>query len=350
MRIEVDTHKLIFHPERVAEWKQNGDCFPIYVEVGPTNRCNHRCMFCALDYLEHGGSSISSPILTKNLENMAKSGVKSIMFAGEGEPFLHKDTPLFAKIAKEHGMDSSITSNGVLFTNKKAEQALPYLSWIRFSVDAGTPETYSILHGTKKEDFKRVIENIKYAISLRREQGYRAIIGIQALLTNKNLDEIELLAKKVKEMGADNLQIKPYSHHPQSKNDLRFDYSSAEKLRKNLKSLNDEKFQVIYRTQTIKRLSQKRDYKECHGLPFFALIDSKGDILPCNLFYNNPEFVYGNLNEKNFSDIWKSKRRKEVIEKIKRKGIAGCRVGCRLDPINRYLERIRNPHPHDNFI
>jgi radical SAM protein with 4Fe4S-binding SPASM domain len=350
MKIEADSHKLDKHPERVAEWRQKGDCFPIYVEIGPTNRCNHNCMFCALDYLEHGGADIDSEVLSKNLEDMAKHGVKSVMFAGEGEPFLHKNTHLFVRVAKKNGMDVSITSNGVPFTNKKAEQCMPYLSWIRFSVDAGTPETYAEIHGAKKEDFEKVLNNIKYAAYIKRKNNYPATIGVQALLTNKSLGELHLLGQIVKKIGVDNLQIKPYSHHPSSKNDLRFNYDEAEKLRKKLESLNDKSFQVIYRTQTIKRLSQERDYKECYGLPFFTLIDSKGDIIPCNLFYNNSKFTYGNLYKNNFSDIWEGKKRKEVIQKIKSKGIDDCRVGCRLDASNRYLERLKNPHPHDNFI
>jgi radical SAM protein with 4Fe4S-binding SPASM domain len=350
MKIEADSHKLDKHPERVAEWRQTGDCFPIYVEIGLTNRCNHNCMFCALDYLEHGGADIDSKILSKNLENMAKHGVKSVMFAGEGEPFLHKNIPFFVRTAKESGMDVSITSNGVPFTDKKAEQCMPYLSWIRFSVDAGTPETYAKIHGTKKGDFEKVLNNIKYAVNLKSKNNLNTTIGVQALLTNKSLDELSLLARTIKNIGVDNLQIKPYSHHPASKNDLRFDYNEAEKLRVELEGLNNQNFQVIYRTQTIKRLFQERDYKECYGLPFFTLIDSKGNVLPCNLFYNNQEFSYGNLYKNSFSEIWNGEKRKKVIQNIKSGGINDCRLGCRLDASNRYLERLKNPHPHDNFI
>ena len=42
---EVDNHKLMYHPERVTEWRERKDCYPIYVEIGPTNACNHRCIF-----------------------------------------------------------------------------------------------------------------------------------------------------------------------------------------------------------------------------------------------------------------------------------------------------------------
>ncbi|MDO8517080.1 MAG: radical SAM protein [Nanoarchaeota archaeon] len=347
---EVDNHKLMYHPERVAEWHKNEDCFPIYVEIGATNRCNHRCMFCALDWLEKGGVNIDTDVLSRNLEDMALHGVKSIMYAGEGEPLLHKDIGLFVKKTKELGIDVSMTSNGIPFIKEKAEELLPYFSWLRFSVDAGTAKTYSELHGTNEKDFERIMKNIGDATEIKRKNNYQATIGVQALLTNKSLNELVNLAKTIKELGADNIQIKPYSHHPASRNDLRFNYFDAENIRPELIALSDDKFQVIYRTQTINRLCGERDYKECHGLPFFTLIDAHANVLPCNLFYNNPEFTYGNLNEKKFSEIWKSEKRQEVINKITEKGIEDCRLGCRLDVINRYLGRLKDPHPHDNFI
>lgn len=361
MKIETDVPKLMYHPERVAQWKETGDCFPIYVEIGPTNRCNHRCLFCALDWLVHGGSDINAEVLNRNLVDMAQHGVKSVMFAGEGEPLLHRDITSFVKTARESGMDVSITSNGSLFDYEKAEQILPHLSWIRFSIDAGTPETYARIHGTRKEEYEKLLKNIASAVEIRNKKGYDVTIGTQALLTNLSLGELETLAVTLKEMGVDNLQIKPYSHHPLSKNDLSFDFKRAEEIRIKLEGLSGDKFQMIYRTEAIRNLCERGDYTLCHGLPFFALLDSKGDIIPCNLFYNNPEFTYGNINDNLFSQIWASQTRKDVLEKLKKRGVQDCRRGCRLDASNRYLDKVargsikleapKDPIPaHKNFI
>jgi radical SAM protein with 4Fe4S-binding SPASM domain len=281
---------------------------------------------------------------------MSKHGVLSVMFAGEGEPLLHKDIGLFVKTAKENKIDVAITTNGVLFDEKKANDILPYLSWLRFSLDAGTKETYSQLHGTKEKDFEKVLSNIEYSAKLKKEKRYPVTIGVQALVTNLNLNELVPLAKKLKYLGADNLQIKPYSHHPSSKNNLSFDYTKAEKIREELESISDKNFEIIYRSRTIERVCQDRDYNKCYGLPFFALIDSEGDVLPCNLLHGNREFIYGNLYDNLLSELWKGEQRKEVLKKIEEKGISSCRKACRLDPINKYLHRIKNPELHDNFI
>jgi radical SAM protein with 4Fe4S-binding SPASM domain len=263
---------------------------------------------------------------------------------------LHRDISRFVQTAKTKKMDVSITTNGVLLSPKRADEIIPHLSWIRFSIDAGTPETYAQIHRTRKEDFEKVMQNIAYAAEIKRKNNLGVTIGTQALLTSMSINELAILARRLKEIGADNLQIKPYSHHPSSKNDLSFDYQEAEKIRPELESLSDEKFEVIYRAKTIRRLTSRREYDSCHGLPFFALIDCKANVIPCNIFYGQKEFIYGNLKNNLFSEIWKSERRKQVIKRINEKGIGDCRLGCRLDSSNRYLHRIRHPHPHDNFL
>lgn len=347
----VDHHKLMFHPQRVAQWLEGGDCYPLYVEIGPTNRCNHRCIFCALDWMKHGGSDIDSNVLMAALEDMGRCGVKSLMFAGEGGPLLHPDLCRFVAHAKTNGMDVAVTTNGAILDEEKARTCLPYLSWIRISLDAGTPETYALIHGVKKEgEFQTVLENIRNAVKIREALGLKVTIGVQSIIIPQNIDEIIEIGKKVKEIGADNIQVKPYSHHPLSKNDFSVDHSQLEGVERELRTLNDRSFGVHFRKNTIERIVEGRNYRECYGLPFFALIDSRGDIIPCNLFYHAPEFTYGNLHEQGFSRIWEGEKRKEVLRKIREQGIETCRLGCRLDAVNRYLFDLKFPHSHVNFI
>ena len=346
----VDSHKLMFHPKRVAEWQEKSDCYPIYVEIGPTNICNHRCVFCALDFLGYGREIIDREVMLATLKDMAEHGVKSVMFAGEGEPLLHKNICEFVNKAKEHGMDISITTNGVHLTREKIESCLSSLSWIRFSVDSGSPENYSQIHGTKPDDFNKVVDNIKTAVEFKQENRLKTIIGVQFLMIPPSINEATKLAKILKEIGADNLQIKPYSHHPMSKNEFHMNPEEYNKLKSQLLEFDSDNFKILFREATIKRIESGINYPECYGLPFFTLIDAKGNVIPCNLFYGNEEFTYGNLYKNSFSEIWKSQRRKSILEKLRKRGVDECRHGCRLDVINRYLSRLRNPELHDNFV
>ena len=347
---QIDSHKLSYHPERVAEWDEKEDCYPIYVEIGPNVACNHKCIFCALDFMNHSGYFIDTEVMLKTLKEMAEKAVKSVMFAGEGEPLLHKDIGLFARTAKESGMDVSITTNGVLFTKEKREQCLPYLSWIRFSVDSGSPENYALVHGTNSSDFEKVIENIKESVKFVKENNLNTTIGVQFLVIPQNKGEAVKLAKILRDIGADNLQIKPYSRHPDSLNNLILNIDEYNKIEEELKGLDDDKFKIIFRKASAERIEEGNMYPQCYGLPFFALIDANGNIIPCNLFYGKEDFFYGNLYRNSFPEIWESEQRKRIIMKLKEIGVDNCRKGCRLDPINRYLHRLKNPEAHDNFI
>ena len=348
--LNVDNHKLMYHPKRVSEWQNNGDNFPIYVEIGPTNNCNHKCTFCALDYLENGSVYLDKNVMARNLEDMGQHGLKSIMFAGEGEPLLHKDIGYFTQKAKESGIDVSITSNGIPFGKHKREECLPNLSWIRFSIDSGSSENYAMVHGTNKDDFEKLMGNLEEAVKFRDKHNLGITIGTQFLMIPQNVGEAGKLAERLSGIGIDNLQIKPYSHHPHSLNNLVVDPSVYDSLEESLMRFNSSNFHVLFRGATKQRIETGRNYDVCNGLSFFSLIDATGNVTPCNMFYNNPEFTFGNINDNLFSDIWKSHKRKEVIQKINDQGISDCREGCRLDVINRYLGRLKNPESHDNFI
>ena len=54
----IESHKLAYHPQRVSaileagdDWEKSKKIYPIYMELSPIGACNHRCTFCAVDYL-----------------------------------------------------------------------------------------------------------------------------------------------------------------------------------------------------------------------------------------------------------------------------------------------------------
>ncbi len=345
----IDSHKLMYHPARVVDWNSRGDCYPVYVEIGLTNICNHECTFCGLDWAR-GKETLNTEILEKNLLDMASHGVKSVCFSGAGEPLLHPNFSYLVQKTKELGIDVSFSTNAVLFDEEKARKCLPHTSWIRFSVDAASPETHSRIHGTSKEHFQKILDNLSKAVQVKKENNYETTLGVQFLLLEENAHEVLDFAKLMKELGVDNVQIKPYSQNPNSINKFDIDYEKFQKFEGELKALETDSFKVFFRMKRMERIFGEHDYKICHGLSFFTIINAKGDIVPCHLYYNNPSFVLGNINNQIFSEIWDSEKRRQILEKIKQKGVEGCKKGCRLDLINSYLHRLKNPQFHDNFI
>ena len=49
--LRIDHHKLLFHVDRVSDWLKGERIYPIYMEISPAGSCNHRCIFCGLDFM-----------------------------------------------------------------------------------------------------------------------------------------------------------------------------------------------------------------------------------------------------------------------------------------------------------
>ncbi len=349
----IDAHKLMYHPRRVADWLDGKNVYPLYVEISPCSACNHRCIFCAFDYLGHKPKFFDPAVLRKFLKDIAAQGVKSILFSGEGETLLYKELPDMAAYAKERGLDVAVTTNGVLLSPDIARRMIPSLTWLRISLNAGSPKTYALVHGTKKEDFNKVIGNIKEAVKLKHRLKSSCTIGVQFLLLNENYKEVHRLAGILQDAGVDYLAVKPYSQHPRSINRLKngLDYRTLLFIEQKLKSYARPGFRIIFRKNTMAKIAAERGYRKCCGLPFAAHLTTDGDLYGCSAFLGDERFAYGNVNKQSFEQIWKGKKRASVMQMMEHDwDIANCREVCRLDEINRYLWQLKNPHPHVNFI
>ncbi|MFH1258616.1 MAG: radical SAM protein [Elusimicrobiota bacterium] len=358
----IDSHKIIFHPLRVAEWvkghghwNKSKSVYPIYAEISPVGVCNHRCIFCALDYIGYKNRSLDKNILKKRLTEMSQLGLKSVMFAGEGEPALWKPLPEVLDHCAKVGIDTALTTNMALFNGKNADNFLRNCSWIKTSINAGTKDTYALIHRTKPSDFDRVMDNFKICVELRRKRKYSCTLGAQMLLLPENVQEALLLAEKLKKIGIDYLVIKPYSQHLYSltRKYEKLDYRNYFHLEKELESLDDHNFNVIFRINTMnKLLEKKKSYQRCCSTPFFwTYIMSDGSVYGCSAFLGDKRFCYGNINELSFKQIWEGPKRKKNYHFVRDKlSVDECRKNCRMDEINRYLWKLKNPDEHVNFI
>jgi radical SAM protein with 4Fe4S-binding SPASM domain len=361
-KFSIDSHKLSMHPTRVSkwfesknDWEQLKQIYPIYVEISPYGGCNHRCTFCALDYMGYENIGLDYDILKNTLTNMAKKGVKSVMFAGEGEPLLFKNLDLIVEHCSKVGIDTSLTTNFVPLNKKNIERCIENCSWIKVSLNAGTASSYAKIHQTKELDFERVINNLEYALQYKKEKNLECTVGVQMLLLPENKDEAVILAQKCKDIGVDYLVIKPYSQHLFSETTKyeNIDYSQMMNIEKDLEIFNDDNFNVVFRANTMQKyVEKKQPYSKCYSTPFFwGYIAADGKVFGCSAYLGDENFCYGNIYENSFEEIWESDKRKASYNFVQNElDIKNCRVNCRMDEVNRYLWRLKNPNSHDNFI
>ncbi|MEG1292197.1 MAG: radical SAM protein [Lachnospiraceae bacterium] len=350
-KIRMDSHKLLYHPQVVSQWLKGENIYPIELEVGLTNACNHRCIFCAVDYTGYQPVMLDEKILLDNLQELAPKGLKSIIYAGEGEPLLHKEAPDIINKTKSYGIDTALSTNGVLLTPEVSAECLKSLTWIRFSTAGIKEETFQKIQRGKPGDIDKVLYHMQEAVKVKRDQKASTTIGVQLLLLPDNKNEIVEMARELRKIGVDYFTIKPFSQHPQSQQIIQVDYSELISLEKEVKELETEKFQIHFRGHAMEKLSCQRGYQQCLALPFMVYLDAKGNLWPCIVFMGKEEYSYGNLNNSSFVQIWEGEHRKKIVADFMQMDLEkNCREVCRLDEMNQYLDELVHPSEHVNFI
>ncbi|MBF0154442.1 MAG: radical SAM protein [Magnetococcales bacterium] len=362
-RYHIDSHKLIYHPARTAEllavgdsWERAKKIYPIYMEISPIGACNHRCTFCAVDYVGYAPNRLDLAIMQERLPEMGRLGVKSIMYGGEGEPLLHKEISAFIRATRAAGIDVALTTNASVLPADFLEHALPNLAWMKVSINAGTEETYARIHRTRERDFQQVVTHLKTAVACKKSAKLSCVMGAQSLLLPDNAREMAQLARLCRdEIGLDYLVIKPYSQHLFSQTRLysQLDYQELLALEEELRGLDTECFQVIFRSETMRKYTASDRYDRCQATPFlWAYIMADGTVSGCSAFLLDKRFEYGNINHNTFQEIWEGERRRQGFEFVRNHlDISACRRNCRMDAINRYLYQMTADRvAHVNFI
>ncbi|MBF0427042.1 MAG: radical SAM protein [Magnetococcales bacterium] len=359
----IDSHKLIYHPARTAallavgdSWEKARGIYPIYMEISPIGACNHRCTFCAVDYVGYTPNRLAVELMRVRLPEMARLGVKSIMYGGEGEPLLHKEVSTLIQLTHQAGIDVALTTNASILPTDFLDTALPHLAWMKVSINAGSAENYARIHRTRERDFQQVVAHLQAAVARKRSAGLGCTLGAQSLLLPENAGEMVQLARLCRDtIGLDYLVIKPYSQHlfSQTRRYSQLDYQELLALEDALRGLDDEHFQVIFRSATMRQYTATDRYDRCQATPFlWAYIMADGTLSGCSAFLLDKRFEYGNINHHTFQEIWEGEARRQGFEFVRKHlDISDCRRNCRMDAINRYLYAMTADRiPHVNFI
>lgn len=347
-KFRIDGHKLMYHPAEVAKWLNGEAIGPIYVELSPVGYCNHRCTFCAVDYLGYKAHRIELGTMTRLAYEMAQAGVKSVMLAGEGEPLLHPDLEGIICVLHNAGLDIGITTNGVCI--ERLWSVLDKISWVKVSINGG-PTSYEGIHKAKRGDYIKVINGIRRAVELRDKLGHKCTIGMQCVVLPDNVEDLMELGDVSTKIGADYIVFKPYSQHKKSKT------TKYEKVKYDSMMEEMKKVASLYRTAIIRESTmdnwdrQEFDYNKCHATPnFWAYVMSTGDVYTCSAYLGDERFKLGNIDQSSFKEIWFSKERRECARMMDTFDISECRLNCRMNQCNKYLASLVKGVPHQNFI
>jgi len=348
----IDSHKLHFHPARVAQWleadtwEKAKSVYPIYFEITTSAACNHRCTFCSVDAIGYPADLLDADMLADRMEEAARLGVKSVMFAGTGEPLIHKRISDITRSAVNSGLDVAFTTNGVLLDRL---EPVNLCTWIKVSLNAGRKETYARVHQTKDKDWDAVWSGIRNAV---KRKG-ACTIGVQCVVLPENVYEMRELAQLSSDAGVDYLVLKPYSQgtFQISHQYENVDYKAMRAYLESVRELSTPTFKVVYRENAVnEEIDKKHRYPKCLATPYmWTYCMGNGDMFSCSAHLMDRRFCIGNINTQTFQEIWEGEGRRQNWELMKSFNIAACRLNCRMNAANKYMHALTHAE-HRNFI
>lgn len=308
----LDSHKLSWHYDRVAAWEAGERIAPVSVDMSLTRACSAMCSFCyAMMQESQARSSIKESHALNLLDDFAEMGVRSVSLVSDGESTISKAYVPFIQHAAKLGINIGNATNAWEWEPEKIEAVLPHMTWLRFTVAAGRPESYAkiMYKGPEHTDvFDRAMRHIRYAVELKRKKNLPVTLGIQMVLMPELKDEILPFAQLGLDLGVDYAVIKHCSDDEQGT--LGIDYSQYEALHPLLEqaeTMSTEQTKIIVKWSKIKD-GDKPTYQRFYGPQFLLQISGSGLVAPSGMFFNArySKLHIGNFTEDRMKNILKS--------------------------------------------
>ena len=98
---QFSSDKILKHLDRVTDWLEGGNPYPITMELDMTNVCSHACPECVSGYFRVGSrDTLERELAERIIRELAECKVRGIIFTGGGEPLLHPDTPAMIELVR----------------------------------------------------------------------------------------------------------------------------------------------------------------------------------------------------------------------------------------------------------
>lgn len=279
--VDLMEKKIYYYLDEIAEAKKGHFINPISCEIDLSNRCMLNCNYCMYkDYRKKKYVDLDMFIYKNLLSELKMFQVKSITFTGGGEPLMNPRFNEMVALALELKFEVGLITNGVLLS---VVDNIDRFTFIRVSLDAGTPETY---HKIKKvNNFDLVIDNVESAIEKN------AAVGLSYVVCKENADELEkirqlLFTRKIK---VKYIQFKPAY---QNGNTFKFDF---------------EKKKGYGNNAIVTKRFKAKDNLPCLIAGLVGIVGADANVYFCCQHRGNEKFKLGSLKEESFEFLWEKR-------------------------------------------
>jgi MoaA/NifB/PqqE/SkfB family radical SAM enzyme len=314
----------------LAQWTQKPISRPSVIFLDITTRCNARCVMCNLWGKKAESYDVPLETLKRRIDDLHHWLGRGHLQLGLGESLLHPHIFELAAYAQSKKMLIGTISNGLLITDKVAEQIIRHNFFnLNVSLDGIKPATHNFTRGLPGA-FDKVMNALESLLFYRKKLHGKTRLIIKPIIFNKNLDELIPLVHFAKDKGLDAINFQPLVNLNNTPELLHFDnLRDLHDTLENLKTLRRQGYPILntdreldafyeYFVNPDKRPSQLT--KKC-AVGYTNLWIAKSDQV---YFCYHLEVNRLNLNDyPSLHDLWISPAAQAV-----RRQIAACRRPC----------------------
>lgn len=328
--------KILANVDRVVEFVDGDNPAPVLVEFDPSNTCNHGCYFCISSYIHlpeskdletYDKTVMPRDTLMNACQDFIDMGVRAINWTGGGEPTINRHLKdAITLIGQNSDIKMGIFTNGTLLDKwDMFDTMVDNMTWVRFSIDAGTPETYNHIRRPKgNTGWNKMVSNLEKLIAVNKSKGKKIQIGTGFVITPDTVGEIVDFAKFFAKYDIDYCQYKPEIVNREREEgvqrDLKFWEEEAEPRLAEAKEILGDKFEINgYKMTDLvsDRSLFGRNYKKCLGSQIQPCVGADGEIYVCTNHRGYKQYSYGSLHDKSFKEIWSDvQARSKVMHQI----------------------------------
>lgn len=293
----------------------------LYVE--PSSACNLNCRMCFRhNWFNEKTGLMNGKTVKKVLEIFKNKQYSHVFFGGMGEPLMHPDIVSMVNEASLCGKKVEIITNATLLTEEVTKKLLAAgIDTLWVSLDGFSKESYEAIR--KGSLYSLVEKNISYFAANKGA----AKLGITFVMMKENEYELENINAFADKIGVDFINLShvvPNEELPES----------------------EAIYEKNYPVGKMSRFTKEGHKKPENFCPFIqdgaSFIRWDGEVCPCmQLIHSSYSYLYtekrkihkksyGNINDKNFFEIWESEEYKSFRRRVLNFEFPDCTIclGC----------------------
>ena len=298
----------------IAEWRYRANPdnapYPGRIEVEVSTVCPYRCVKCEHTYWKEEQENMTYAQFLHILNQFPD--LRAISCSGIGHGFNNPDFPKMLKYVKSKQLFTQFFDPFQVINEERARMLIELgVDKIWMSLDGATKETYEYLQNGLKFDV--VIKNAKRLIQLKKEMNSRfPELSFHFIITKENVHEMPDVIDVIHDITKDGKHILNLVQFTKL---IPFKENEKHKIADIPQELVNETERRAKKYGNFRlsfcNINEKQPIQECTAwtVPFITV---KGEYFPCCAFTQGNvreglrKYLFGNLFEQHFREIWNS--------------------------------------------